>query len=50
MKQEWKLEILSAVLLPLLELALMLEEVNGKRSVTDMLKTAICDGDTQQQS
>ena len=41
--KEWKVEILRSTLLPLLEVSLLLEEVNCKRSVTDMLKISFGD-------
>lgn len=38
---DWKVEIVQAILLPVLELALALEEITGKRSVNEFLRTAL---------
>ena len=39
--KEWKVEIVRSTLLPILEVSLILDEVNCKRSVTDMLQVSV---------
>lgn len=46
--QEWRLDIVRGVMLSILELSLILDEIPGKKSVTDFLQVAICDQEPAQ--
>jgi hypothetical protein len=46
--KEWKLEILKSILLPIFELSLILDEIVGKKTVTDFLQSAVSSPNAEQ--
>lgn len=46
--KDWKLEILKVILLPIFELSLILDEMVGKKNVTDFLQSAVSTPNAEQ--
>ncbi|XP_046635826.1 protein MMS22-like [Daphnia pulicaria] len=46
--KDWKLEILKSILLPIFELSLILDEIVGKKTVTDFLQSAVSSPNAEQ--